>query len=141
MADEVASDVMMKLWRIRNKIDVIENIKVYAFVMARNMSLNLIKSLSKNKTLSLEEIEVELIADSYSPEQILITEDLRKRLDEVIQELPNRNKLVYKLVKEDGLSYKETAEILGISSKTVDAHLVAAVKKITSILKLEFNLD
>lgn len=139
-AEEVASDVMITLWYDRQTLINIENIKVYAIVIARNKSLNILKKQSKNEILSLEDINVDLVLNSPTPEQLLINEELKGKLERAVQSLPTKCKLVFKLIKEEGLSYKEAAEILNISVKTVDAHLVTAIKKLTSSLQVEFNL-
>ena len=140
-AEEVASDVLITIWRNRHKLLEIQNIKVYAFVIARNLSLNILSKNLNRKFVSLDDIEVDLVISSMNPEQILINEELKDKLEEATQTLPSRCKLVFKLIKEDGLSYKETAAILNISTKTVDAHLVTAVKKLTAILQVEFKLS
>lgn len=139
-AEEVASDVMITLWRNRQKLMEVENLKVYAFVIARNLSLNALSKLSKREVVSLDDLQIDLMLDTHNPEQILINGELKRKLELATQSLPGRCKLVFKLIKEDGLSYKETASILNISTKTVDAHLVTAVKKLTAILKVEFKL-
>ena len=140
LAEEIASDVMFVLWKSRLKLMEIENIKVYAFVIARNLSLNALNKNSRQVLVSIEDIEIEVFLDNLTPEQIFINDELGKKLEIAIQTLPNRCKLVFKLIKEEGLSYKDTATILNISTKTVDAHLVTAIKKLTAILKTEFNL-
>jgi RNA polymerase sigma-70 factor (family 1) len=140
LAEEIASDVMLVLWKSRLNLLKIENIKVYAFVIARNLSLNALNKNSRQELISLDEIEIEVLLDNLTPEQIFINDELKKKLEIAIQALPNRCKLVFKLIKEEGLSYKDAAIILNISIKTVDAHLVTAIKKLTAILKVEFNL-
>lgn len=140
LAEEVTSDVMIALWRNRLKLLQVDNIKVYAFVIARNFSLNELNKTSRYEIVSIDAIEVDVFLDSLTPEQIYINDELRKKIEMAIQLLPNRCKLVFKLIKEEGMSYKETATILNISAKTVDAQLVIAIKKLTCILKAEFNL-
>lgn len=140
LAEEAASDVMITLWRNRLKLVAINNIKVYAFVIARNVSLNILNRNQKQDLISLDDVQVDILLDALNPEQLLINDELKKKLELATQSLPSQCKLVFKLIKEDGLSYKETATILNISVKTVDAHLVNAVKKLTTILKAEFNL-
>lgn len=140
LAEEAASDVMIALWRARTRLHEVENIRIYAFVIARNISLNMLNKQGKCAAVSLDTILVEVLLTDRNPEQILINDELKKSLNAATQSLPGRCKLVFKLIKEDGLSYRETAEILNISVKTVDAHLVTAVKKLTAILKVEFNL-
>jgi RNA polymerase sigma-70 factor (family 1) len=139
-AEEVASDVLINLWKSRHRLTEIENIRVYSFIAARNLSLNLISKHSKRDIISLDDIEVDMVFDVLTPEQILINDDLKRKLEFAIRALPTRCKLVFKLIKEDGLSYKEVADILNISVKTVDAHLVTAIKKLTLTLRVEFNL-
>ena len=70
------------------------------------------------------------IHDEYSPEQQLITEEIFKKIHSAVQDLPPRCKMVFKLVREDGLKYDEVAEIMKISVNTVDAQMVIAVKRI-----------
>jgi len=140
LAEEVASDVMITLWRNREKLSEVRNIKVYAFVIARNLSLNVLNKHSKQEWVSLDDIEFEIILDNLNPEQMLINDELKRKLEVATEKLPSQCKLVFKLIKEDGLSYKETASILNISPKTVDAHLVTAIKKMSTVLKAEFNL-
>lgn len=140
LAEETANDVMITLWRNREKLAEIQNIKVYTFVIARNRSLNLLSKLSKQQVISLDDVKVDIVLNTPDPEQLLINDELRQRLENATKMLPSRCKLVFKLIREDGLSYRETAEILHISVKTVDAHLVTAVKKLTAVLKKEFKL-
>src|SRR5882757_9921772 len=56
-AEEVASDVMIRLWQGRNEFSTIENIKMYALVMTRNHSLNLIKKNSRTRIIPLDDME------------------------------------------------------------------------------------
>ena len=53
-----------------------------------------------------------------------------KQLNEIIDQLPPRCKLIFKLIKEDELSYKEVAELLHISVKTVENQMTLAFKKL-----------
>lgn len=139
-AEEVAEDVMISLWKNRKTLLEINNVHVYALVIAKNLSLNILKKNSKNKTSSLNDIDISFLFDSSTPEQLLIDNELKKRLENAIQLLPPKCQLVFKLAKEDNLSYKEIGEILSISVKTVDAHLVAATQKLAKIFKAEFQI-
>ncbi|RZL07817.1 MAG: sigma-70 family RNA polymerase sigma factor [Pedobacter sp.] len=139
-AEEIASDVMLVLWQRRLELNAVKNVRSYAFITARNLSLNIIKKDSQRNFISLDDLDINVHLHIRTPEQLLINDELRKRLEDTINTLPEKGRLVFKLVKEDGFSYKEVAEILNISVKTVDAHLVASIKKLTVILKDEFNL-
>jgi len=141
VAEEIASDVLLMIWQRRHTLTEVKNIKHYAFVAARNMALNHIKKQSGREVVSLSDVNTDIQLDASStPEAILIQGEMKAGLERAIAMLPNQAKLVFKLVKEEGFSYKETADILGISPKTVDAHLVNAVRKLVHVLKQEFNL-
>jgi RNA polymerase sigma-70 factor (ECF subfamily) len=131
---------MIDIWRNRQKLFEITNIRVFAFVMARNLSLNMLKKQMKKETIFLDDLEVELVLNTPGPEQILINEEVKYKLETAVKSLPTKCKLVFKLIKEEALTYKETAEILELSVKTVDGHFTTAIKKLTSSLKVEFNL-
>jgi RNA polymerase sigma-70 factor (family 1) len=139
-AEEVAEDVMIALWRKRKTLPEIHNVQVYALICAKNLSLNILKRNSRNKTSSLDEVDVNFYFDNSTPEQIIIDNELKKRLEYAIQSLPPKCQLVFKLAKENGLSYREIGEVLSISVKTVDAHLVAATQKLSKIFKEEFQI-
>lgn len=140
LAEEIASDVMLVLWQRRKELTAVKNVRSYAFIIAKNLSLNALKKDSGRQFISLDDLDLNVHLSIKSPEQLLINGELRKRLEETINMLPEKGKLVFKLVKEDGFSYKEVAEIMDISVKTVDAHLVSSIKKLMLILKDEFNL-
>ncbi|MBG6233973.1 RNA polymerase sigma-70 factor (ECF subfamily) [Pedobacter sp. CAN_A7] len=139
-AEEVANDVMITLWKNRKALLSIRNIKVYAFVMARNQALNVLNKNKSHQLIAIDELELDIVLSDLNPEQSLINGELKEKLQFAINSLPKQCKMVFKLIKEDGCSYKETAAIMNISIKTVDAHLVTAVKKLTVLLQVEYNL-
>ena len=138
LAEEAASDSMFILWEHRDRLMEIENIRVWLFVITRNRCLNLLKHQQGRPTASLDSIPVEISFPGKDPEQICISSEMRKKMEKAINALPHRCKLIFKLVKEEGLSYKETADVLHISVKTVDAQLVTALRKLTQAIRLEY---
>jgi RNA polymerase sigma-70 factor (ECF subfamily) len=58
-----------------------------------------------------------------------------QKIKQAVDSLPPRCKLIFKLVREDGLRYGEVAEILSLSVKTIDAQMVIAVSKIRESVK------
>ncbi|WP_207535278.1 RNA polymerase sigma-70 factor [Desertivirga arenae] len=137
-AEELGDDVMISLWRNKNKLSNIRNIKVYVLVLARHRCLDLLR-VKKNRFEQLEDIHIDLQHDENSPENIVLTNELKAKITSAINSLPPQCKLVFHLIREEQLSYKEAAEVLSISVKTVDAHLVSAMKKIGFFLKKEYD--
>jgi RNA polymerase sigma factor (sigma-70 family) len=64
------------------------------------------------------------------PHQQLLSLEIQVQIAKAIEELPHRCKVIFKLVKEDGLKQKDVAELLHLSLKTVENQLAIAVKRI-----------
>jgi RNA polymerase sigma-70 factor (ECF subfamily) len=73
-----------------------------------------------------------------SPEQLLISSEMVRYINKVIDQLAPKCKLIFLLVKESNLRYKEVAELLNISVKTVEAQMSIALKKIGHAVPLTF---
>ncbi|QNL48666.1 sigma-70 family RNA polymerase sigma factor [Olivibacter sp. SDN3] len=139
LAEEVASDVLFILWDKRKQLMDVKNVKHYAFIAAKNRSFNSLKQQTGKEVLSLDDVDMDIQLYSPSPEAIFIHGEMKIKLEQSIAKLPKQCKLIFQLVKEEGFSYKEVAELLGVSTKTVDAHLVNAMKKLSHLLKAEFR--
>ncbi len=140
MSEEIASDVLLVIWQQRERLHEIENIKYYAFTVAKNKSLNFLKKTTGVQVLSIQDIDVDIEIYNSDPEAIFIRGEMVGKLRKAVSALPRKCKLVFKLVREEGFSYKEAAEMLEISTKSVDSHLVFATKRLASILRDEVNL-
>lgn len=139
-AREIIDEVFINLWRNKVTIGNIRNLKVYLYTATKNTALNYLSVNARNNiTQSFDLLSVQLI-DEQSPERKLINSEILNKINAAIENLPPRCKMVFKLVREDGLSYKEVGEILNISPKTVDAQMVIAVKQVSEKVKSELDL-
>lgn len=129
LSEEIVNDVFLKLWQHRSRLDQIENISVYLYVAVKNTAANYLRKGSSH------ELSTDHFYLSPDPEQVLVTEELRQAIRRSIDRLPPRCKLIFKLVKEDGLSCAEVASILDISYKTVTTQLTIALKKLEELLR------
>jgi RNA polymerase sigma-70 factor (family 1) len=129
-AQEVVSDVFIKLWNGRANIENIENIKSYLFVATKRQSLNYVRDNKKRDHQSLDEKSISTYIESRSPEKIVLSIEFAELLNQAIRDLPSKCRLVYALVKDDGMSYQDVAELLNISIKTVEMHVGKALKRI-----------
>ncbi|WP_212003178.1 RNA polymerase sigma-70 factor [Chitinophaga sp. HK235] len=134
-AEEVVNDVFVRLWQRRNTLHEIENIKVYLYVAVKHAALNQQRSATTFTEADLDNLQVPQIRFCAGAEQLLLTHELQSAIAAAVRQLPPKCRLIFKLVKEDGLSYKEVAGILNISPKTVDAQLIIALKKLTTSLQ------
>ncbi|HEX5652946.1 MAG TPA: RNA polymerase sigma-70 factor [Chitinophagaceae bacterium] len=132
-AEEIVSDVFIKLWQIRGRLNEIANLKVYLFTITKNFSINYIHRNYKNIPASMEEMEIEPVFQ-LDPEELLISAEIVNRIRQSIMSLPPQCRLIFQLVREDGLKYKEVAQILGLSPLTVRNQLTIAIRKIAAQL-------
>jgi RNA polymerase sigma-70 factor (ECF subfamily) len=102
--------------------------------VVKNQSLNYIKKYSNIHLVQTEDSKELEFVNNYDPEKEMERKELHFILDKAISSLPPQACLVFRLVKEDGLRYKEVAEILNISPRTVQTQLFRAIKKLSLIL-------
>jgi RNA polymerase sigma-70 factor (ECF subfamily) len=127
----------MNLWKKRDALPEIDNLDVYLYVSVKNYSLNYLRDNHFLHTVDIEQYCSNYIQFHADPEALLVSAETVKAVLVVIDQLPPRCKLIFKLIKEDGLKYKDVAELLGLSIKTVEAQLAIALKKIAASMKLQ----
>ena len=133
-AEEIVSDVFIKIWEIRARLADIGNLKVYIYTITKNFSINYIHRNYKNVPLSIEEMDLDPQINVGNPEELFISSEMLNRIRDGIRQLPPQCRLIFQLVKEDGLKYKEVASILHISPLTVRNQLAIAIRKIAATL-------
>ena len=133
-ATEIVDELFVQLWVKRDDIMKINDLRVYLYTATKNASLNYISKKAKQIEVEPYENLIVQMTDVVSPEQIMITKEMLQKIKEAVDSLPPRCKLIFKFVREDGLSYSEVAEILGLSIKTIDAQMVIAVSRIRAKL-------
>jgi RNA polymerase sigma-70 factor (ECF subfamily) len=104
----------------------------------KNRSLNALSKRAKELVhTSFDDLDIEtgsMVADPYS---LMVTAELMQKMREAVDALPPRCKMIFKLVREDGLRHKEVAEILNIAINTVDVQMAIAIKKICTALQVD----
>lgn len=133
-AEEIVSDVFIKLWLIRGKLPEISNLKVYLYTITRNFSYNYLTRHYKKVVLSLEEADPEILVVLEDPEALCISADMIGKIKMAIRQLPPQCRIIFQLVREEGMKYKEVAEVLHLSTLTVRNQLAIATRKIAQAL-------
>jgi len=126
LCEDIIQDIFMNIWHNREKLEINISLKGYMYACARYQVFNQFK---KNK----DKIHIELFEDldkrfQYStPETQLMHDELLDQINSIVEALPEKCQLVYKLSREEQLSHKEIAERLDISTKTVENHITKAL--------------
>jgi len=139
LSEEIVSDVFIKIWEKRHQLDKVENLSYYLFTAVKNRCLNELKDQKNRETIEINDVAIEFKSLYYDPEQKLISEEMISKIQKAIRELPPRCRLIFKLVKEEGFRYKEVAELLQLSVKTVENQMSLAFKKIGTAIDLKHH--
>ncbi len=128
-AEEITSELFVKIWVKRAELSTILNPDVYLFIAIKNACLNFIRS-EKKRFVVFTRLPTDQLLEKVPDSDKLKMEDkeLKKILDQAVSALPDQRKMIFKLIKEDGLKGHEVASILGISVRTVENQLYKAVK-------------
>jgi RNA polymerase sigma-70 factor (ECF subfamily) len=106
-------------------------------VAVKNRSLNVLsQKAAAIANAPFDHLAFTIEPVTADPHNLLITAEMMHTMQQAIQSLPPRCQIIFKLIREDGLSYKDTAEILNISVNTIDAQMAIAVKKICMALNI-----
>ncbi|QEM04732.1 RNA polymerase sigma-70 factor [Mucilaginibacter rubeus] len=134
LAEEITNDVFMNLWTRRASLPEINNFTYYCYTSVKNKSLT---CLAKNqlKSVNIDDVNVDVADSGATGEDKLVCEDLTKLISTTLSKLSDQCRLVFKLIKEDGLKYREVADLLDISIKTVEYHMGNALKTLAQGLK------
>lgn len=132
-AEEIVNDVFLYLWKRREQSGDIRNLEVYLYIATKNLSLNYLRDNHFLHVVDISEQIGQYIKLEVTPGSMMESAETIRQLLDAIDELPPRCKLIFKLIKEDGLKYKDVAALLNISVKTVEAQLAIAMKKIAAL--------
>jgi len=138
LAEDIAQEVFLKVWEKRHTMRDIRYFKGFLFTVCKNITLNIL-------TRAAREIKIKSLilngAQKFhvDPESTFQNGEYESLLNKAIEQLPPQRKLIYRLVKCEGKSYEEVAEQLGITTGTVNDHIVKATRSIRDYL-LWFNI-
>ncbi len=132
-AEEIVQEIFVKFWEQKKQIKIETSLKNYLFRSVKNQCFNYIKHnvIKERYQKSKEE---QLQSDAHF-EDHFIEVDLIKKIEESIDSLPEKRREIFRLSREEGLKYREIAEKLNISIKTVEAQMGLAIKNLREKLK------
>jgi RNA polymerase sigma-70 factor, ECF subfamily len=141
IAEELIADVFIKLWEKRSTLEIRTSFRAYLYASAKNEALAYLgRSQSRfSAWVDLSEVDA---TDPITPEQRIITREALHTIDAAISRLPEQCQLIFRLHKLDGLSYKEIAEALHLSVKTVENQMGKALKELRISLPIsDFTIN
>ncbi|SHI95394.1 RNA polymerase sigma-70 factor, ECF subfamily [Tangfeifania diversioriginum] len=132
-AEEIAQELFVRLWEKREKIQIDTSLKNYLFRAVKNQCLNYIQhNQIKNQYAQkvIHETEAVKTDESNYPKIGLL-----HKIEESINSLPEKRQEIFRLSRQQGLKYREIAEKLNISVKTVETQMGLSIKTLREKLK------
>jgi len=132
-AESVVQDVFLKFWQKRKELMITSSLRSYLFRAVRNLSLNY---LEHQKIMTgYAHLVTERESDRFDYSDFYVEVGLKEKIDAAIASLPEKRQEIFRLAREEGLKYREIAEQLNISIKTVETQMTLALKQLRTALK------
>jgi RNA polymerase sigma-70 factor (ECF subfamily) len=133
-AEEIVQDLFYKLWEKKETIVIRSSIRSYLYRSIYNNSMMLIREKSTRKTTNLLP-ENSALFPGHEPDRQMESVELDKLVESTLSSMPKKVRRIFEMSRFEGLKYKEIAERLLISIKTVEANMGKALKLFRENLK------
>lgn len=125
LAEDLVHEVFLKLWAMRNRLQVNTSLSAYLYRICHNMGLDALKEIARDRTLRHEVLEWLRPVTDERDADVAAQEEL---LAAAVAKLPPQRQRVFQLVRLEGKTYEEAARELGISRNTIKEHMVHSLK-------------
>ncbi len=130
IAEEVVQMAFAKLWECRQTLQEEYAISTQLFRIATTVLIDFLRKYNHRDavTARLDTLDIEHGIDSTNEK--MSGAELQRRISEAVKDMPPVRKQVFEMSREQGMSHREIAETLSVSSKTVETHIYKALKQI-----------
>ena len=135
VAEDVVQQLFIKLWEKRESIGEIDNIRSYLFRSTFNLSLNEQKKMQRMPKSDEDSANNASFRSDENASNLVISNELQERIDSAMMVLPEKCREVFHLSRNEQLSYKEIAQEMNISTKTVENQVGKALRIMREELK------
>ena len=127
-AEEIVQDLFFRIWKDKEKIKIESSLNGYLFRSVHNRCLH---HIEHNRVVDrhAEEMSYQLSESRESPSDILNYKELQEKIASILEKLPERCGKIFYMSRFEGLKYKEIAEKLSVSVKTVESNMGRALKE------------
>jgi RNA polymerase sigma-70 factor (family 1) len=140
MADDLTQEVFIKVWNAREQLGHVQSFKGYLFVSARNHTLNSLKAALRNEN-AMGEVVRNFVTQRKATDERLLETDYAAFLQRELAKLPERTREIFRLCRQEGRTYEEVAQELGISKSAVKNHMVFSMKVLKASVEQELGVS
>jgi len=127
-AEEIVQNVFLKLWEKKAEITIRENTSAYLYRAVHNESLNYLRHLKVRSDYQSYAMRQHKQTEQEKPAEKVVMGELEKKLEIALRELPEQCRTIFQLSRFEDLKYKEIADRLGLSVKTIENQMGKALK-------------
>ena len=131
-------NLFFSIWKSKARLKEIDNIDTYLYITVRNEALRHISRSNSVNKIQMDQLYSFEPEEEATPEGMLESQEMRELFNLAIDELPEKCRLIFLMIREEGLSTKEVAKILSIQESTVRVQMKIAVEKLIKRLKSDF---
>ena len=136
-AEDVVQDVIIKLWRMGNQLDGVNNLDAYALRMVRNLAIDR-QRMKVNQTENIDGMD---FFSSSSAEYSMEQDERINAIRQVMEQLPEKQRVAMQLRDFEGRSYKEIAEVMEITEDQVKVNIFRARQTVRQCIDDEYLRD
>ena len=121
-AEDVVQDTMIRVWNKRDEWSQFESVEAYCLIVAKNLAIE-----AQNVEITPE---MEEEPDANSPYDQLVHDEKMNIINRLVNELPEKQRLIMQLRDIEGESYKKIATLLNLTEEQVKVNLFRARQKV-----------
>lgn len=133
-AEDLVQDVFVRAWERGINWEDSKRARLYLYRSIRNAALNHLAH-QKMKRRRLQQFHQHTDSWSPSPEQVVHAAELTEAIEQALAKLPETRRTIFLLSRYHGLSYREIAQVMGISIKTVETQMGRVLRFLTQYLQ------
>lgn len=128
LANDIVQESFVKIWGAREQLDPERSLKAFAYRTVRNLALNRVRDRTRRGELL--ELHPPETSSPPAADASTLQSELEERMSAWIGELPDRQREALTLSRMSGMTHQEVAEAMGLSARTVNNHLVRALRSL-----------
>lgn len=136
-AQDVVQDAFLKVWQVRQDLDPKRSLKALLYTIVRNLALNHNRAAQHTQSVPPEH---DLHDHAPRADERIDTEMLNTAIQRCIENMPDRRREAFTLSRFEGLSHEEIAQVMNLTPRTVNTHIVLALKDLRKHLR-QLQLD
>lgn len=134
IAEEIVSDIFLKIWQKRGILDIKTSVNAYLTTASRNLAIDHLRRVKRQRNQTCELVG-DFKTDLVSPSDNVIGHETHDIIETTIESLSPQCKLIFRMSRDNSMTYSEIAKTLNLSIKTVETHMGRSLKFLRESLR------